>query len=68
MAAVPGGVPRALLLSYLLLAVLGLVTEDDDSFLGNAVFFAFVFGLFLGIPSTSAIAILRYHLYDLDVV
>jgi signal transduction histidine kinase len=48
--------------------LIGVFPEDEESVIGNAVFFVFIIGLFLGIPATCAIAILRYRLYDLDIV
>ena len=58
----------ALVLCFIPLAVSGVVPESEESVVGNAFFFVFIFGVFIGIPATSAIAILRYRLYDLDVV
>ena len=58
----------ALVLGFIQLAVSGVIPESEESVLGNAFFFVFIFGVFIGIPATSAIAILRYRLHDLDVV
>ncbi|MET0801460.1 MAG: GAF domain-containing sensor histidine kinase [Actinomycetota bacterium] len=58
----------ALVLCFIPLAVSGVIPEEEESFWGNAFFFVFIFGVFLGIPAMSAIAILRYRLYDLDFV
>jgi signal transduction histidine kinase len=43
-------------------------TEDQTSAINDAIFFAFFFVLGIGFPSACAIAILRYRLYDLDLV
>ena len=50
------------------LAFSGLLPEDEDSVVGNVGFFVLIIGLFFGIPATCAVAILRYRLYELDVV
>jgi hypothetical protein len=57
-----------LLTTTLLLQLIGVLPEDEESVIGNAIFFVFIVGLFIGIPVTSAIAILRDRLYDLDLV
>ena len=41
---------------------------DDEGVVSGLVFFAFVIGVFLGIPAVCGIAILRHGLWDLDVV
>ena len=46
---------------------LGIHVSDNDP-LGAVLFFSFVLMLIFGIPIASGIAILRYRLYDLDVV
>jgi signal transduction histidine kinase len=56
-----------LIVGFVIPAVTGLI-DTEDSVLGNIFFFALLFGVFLGVPITCAVAILRYHLYDLDVV
>ena len=43
------------------------VTEDDDP-IGNIGFLLFFGAILLGIPAACGISILRYRLYDLDVV
>jgi len=42
------------------------VSEND--FLGNAIFIGFFIVILIGVPAACAIAILRYRLYELDVV
>jgi len=49
------------------LLLLGPVSSLGDT-AGNTMFLALFFTLSLGIPAACAIAILKYHLYDLDVV
>jgi signal transduction histidine kinase len=46
----------------------GLIPEDEGSVVANVGFFVLIIGLFFGIPATCAVAILRYRLYELDVV
>ena len=50
------------------LAVTGVIPEDEDSVIGNVAFFVAVIGLFFGIPAACGVAILRYRLYELDVI
>jgi signal transduction histidine kinase len=54
-----------LVLSFSLFAT-GAVS--DNSIVSAITFFAFIFGMFLGIPLVCGIAILRHGLWDLDVV
>jgi len=54
-----------LVLSFSLFAT-GAVS--DNSLVSAITFFAFIFGMFLGIPLVCGIAILRHGLWDLDVV
>jgi len=42
------------------------VSENDS--LGNAIFIGFFIVILIGVPAACAIAILRYRLYELDVV
>jgi signal transduction histidine kinase len=46
----------------------GLTAAEGESVLANVGFFVFIIGLFFGVPATCAVAILRYRLYELDVV
>ena len=48
------------------LIVTGVVS--DEGVVSGIVFFAFIIGVFLGIPTVCGIAILRHGLWDLDVV
>ena len=41
---------------------------NDEGVVSGLAFFAFVIGIFLGIPAVCGIAILRHGLWDLDVV
>jgi len=41
---------------------------NDESLVSGLTFFAFIIGVFLGIPVVCGIAILRHGLWDLDVV
>jgi signal transduction histidine kinase len=55
------------------LLLAGIVTswgtsEDETTAINDAIFFAFFFVLGIGFPGACAVAILRYRLYDLDVV
>ena len=58
-------------LGIVLLISMGLFSTgivSDDSVASGVAFFTFIFGVFLGIPAVSGIAILRHGLWDLDVV
>jgi signal transduction histidine kinase len=57
----------ALVLINIVRAVMGVHVTDDDP-VGNTVFIALVFLAVLGVPAACGIAILRYHLWDLDIV
>ena len=54
-----------LVLSFVLIAS-GVI--NDESIVSGLAFFAFIIGVFLGIPAVCGIAILRHGLWDLDVV
>jgi signal transduction histidine kinase len=41
---------------------------DQSSTLNNLLFFGFFFAMGIGIPGAAAVAVLRYRLWDLDVV
>jgi signal transduction histidine kinase len=43
-------------------------TEDETTAINDAIFFAFFLVLGIGFPTACAVAILRYRLYDLDLV
>lgn len=43
-------------------------TGDETTAINDAIFFTFFFVLGVGFPGACAVAILRYHLYDLDLV
>jgi len=58
-------------LGIILVIVLGLIATgaiDDEGVVSGLTFFAFITGMFLGIPTVCGIAILRHGLWDLDVV
>jgi signal transduction histidine kinase len=58
-------------LGVILVITLGLVATGavgDNSVVSAITFFAFIAGMFLGIPLVCGIAILRHGLWDLDVV
>jgi signal transduction histidine kinase len=58
-------------LAIILVLWLGLVAAgvvSDEGAVSGIAFFAFIIGLFLGIPAVCGIAILRHGLWDLDVV
>ena len=58
-------------LGMILVLSFGLIATgaiDDEGVVSGLAFFAFVFGVFLGIPAVCGIAILRHGLWDLDVV
>jgi signal transduction histidine kinase len=58
-------------LGIILMMTLGFIATgviDDEGLVSGVTFFAFITGMFLGIPAVSGIAILRHGLWDLDVV
>ena len=58
-------------LGIILVITLGLVATgaiNDEGLVSGLTFFAFIFGMFLGIPLVCGIAILRHGLWDLDLV
>ena len=44
------------------------VVPDEEFVIGNIGFFVLITGLFFGVPIACGISILKYRLYDLDVV
>jgi signal transduction histidine kinase len=58
----------ALIASVLIRLALGIHVDEDNDPLGAVFFIAFALLIVLGIPAACGIAILRYRLYDLDVV
>jgi signal transduction histidine kinase len=56
----------AYVLLVFIASVTGLVPENSS--VANISFFVMIFAVFLGIPITCAVAILKYGLWDLDVV
>lgn len=58
-------------LGIILVITLGLIATgaiNDEGLVSGLTFFAFIAGMFLGIPLVCGIAILRHGLWDLDVV
>jgi signal transduction histidine kinase len=58
-------------LGIILVLTFGLIWTgaiNDEGVLSGLVFYAFIIGAFLGIPTVCGIAILRHGLWDLDVV
>jgi signal transduction histidine kinase len=58
-------------LGIILVLTFGLIWTgaiNDEGVLSGLVFYAFIIGMFLGIPTVCGIAILRHGLWDLDVV
>ncbi len=58
-------------LGIILVLTFGLIWTgaiNDEGVLSGLVFYAFIIGVFLGIPAVCGIAILRHGLWDLDVV
>jgi signal transduction histidine kinase len=58
-------------LGIILVITLGLIATgaiNDEGLVSGITFFAFITGMFLGIPLVCGIAILRHGLWDLDVV
>ena len=58
-------------LGSILVFTLGLIATgaaNDEGIVSAVAFFAFISGIFLGIPLVCGIAILRHRLWDLDVV
>jgi signal transduction histidine kinase len=58
-------------LGIILVITLGLIATgviSDEGVVSGLTFFAFITGMFLGIPTVCGIAILRHGLWDLDVV
>jgi signal transduction histidine kinase len=54
-----------LVLSFVLIAS---SVINDEGIVSGVAFFAFIIGVFLGIPAVCGLAILRHGLWDLDVV
>jgi signal transduction histidine kinase len=58
-------------LGIVLLLSFGLIATgaiNDEGVVSGVAFFAFIIGVFLGIPAVCGVAILRHGLWDLDVV
>jgi signal transduction histidine kinase len=57
-----------------LLFIVGFLSEallgasEEETVIGDVIFFLFFLSLTVGIPAAAAIAILKYRLYDLDIV
>ncbi len=64
-----GGTAAALVLGFVLILILDtVVTLPESSLFWFAFFIPFVFTLAVGIPLATGVAMLKYRLYDLDVV
>ena len=61
-------VPVVALLAALVRTLLGIEVSEENDVVGIAAWITFFAVLLFGIPTACAIAILRYRLYDLDVV
>jgi signal transduction histidine kinase len=61
-------VPLIGLLILLIRELLGVHVSEDDDVAGTVVWSAFMIVLLFGVPAACAVAVLRYRLYDLDVV
>ncbi|HJP65487.1 MAG TPA: GAF domain-containing sensor histidine kinase [Actinomycetota bacterium] len=55
-------------LCLVLVFTVGFITDNGEGTVSSALFVLFIVSLGVGIPAASGIAILKYRLYDLDVV